>query len=302
MNTRTPVIDAHHSFWDPARFDYDGLLTAAVGPIREPFLPRDLRPLLAPAGVDNTIVAQTLPDLDETREFLRIAQDTPFVAGVIGWVELSDPSIDLVLADLRHRPDGGWLVGVRYHVSSEEDPAWLLRPDMQRGLGVVHDVGLTFDFTLRAQELPAALATARAFPDMAFVIDQVDKAPSLPSELEVWAGLLEPFRGLRNVSGKLCGMITGAGWTDWAPERLRPFVHRALQILGADRLIFGSDWPVSLLAGDYGVIKQALEDALPPLSPTDWAKIFGGNAIDRYRLELPLPAARDRDDPPHVSS
>lgn len=301
MNTRTPVIDAHHSFWDHTRFDYDWRLSAA-GLIRKPLLPRDLRPLLAPAGVDNTIVIQTLPDLDETRELLRIAQDTPFVAGVIGWVELSDPSIDLILADLRNRPDGRWLVGVRYHVSSEEDPAWLLRPDMQRGLGVVRDAGLSFDFILRAPELPAALATARAFPDMAFVIDQVDKAPNLPSELEVWAGLLEPFRGRANVSGKLCGMITSAGWTDWAPERLRPFIRRALDVFGADRLIFGSDWPVSRLAGDYGVIKQALEDALPPLSPTDWTKFFGGNAIDRYRLELPLLAARDRDDPPHVSS
>jgi L-fuconolactonase len=157
---------------------------------------------------------------------------------------------------------------------------------------VVRDVGLTFDFILRPPELPAALATVRAFPDMSFVIDQVDKAPNVPSELEVWAGLLEPFRGLANVSGKLCGLITSAGWTDWAPDRLQPFVHRALDIFGADRLIFGSDWPVSLLAGQYAVVKQALEDALPPLPPAEWTKIFGGNAIDRYRLELPLLAAK----------
>jgi L-fuconolactonase len=301
MVTRVPVVDAHLHFWDSSRRNVDWLLGARFDLIRKPFMPVDLLPLLAPAGVDCTVLVQTLPSVSETREFLHIAATTQFVAGVVGWVDLTDPAVAETLAELQSRQDGKWLVGIRHAVQDEQDAEWLLRPDVQRGLAAVRDAGLAYDFLVRPRELPAALATARAFPDMRFVIDQIARPPVASDEIEAWAGLLQPFRELSNVAIKLSGMITEAGWTGWMPEQLRPYVKIALDIFGTDRSMYGSEWPVSLLGGNYGVVKQALEDALPPLSPDDWAKVFGGVAIEFYRLNLD-PSRSPFHPPPQVSS
>jgi L-fuconolactonase len=286
MITRVPVVDAHLQFWDPSRRNLDWMLGARFDPIRKSFMPEDLRPLLAPAGVDCTVLVQTLPSVDETRELLHIATTTQFVAGVVGWVDLTDPAVAVTLAELQASPDGKWLVGIRHQVHDEQDAEWLLRLDVQRGLAAVRDAGLAYDFLVRPRELPAALATARAFPGMRFVIDHIAKPPIASGETETWEGLLQPFRDLPNVSIKLSGMITEAGWTDWTPAQLRPYVKIVLDIFGTDRSMYGSDWPVSLLAGQYGVVKQALQEALPPLPPDDRAKVFGGVAIAFYRLNL----------------
>ena len=293
MSTRPLVIDAHHYFWDSTRHHDDWMLGARVDPIHKSFTPDDLRPLLAPAGVDYTVLVQTAPSMAETRELLQIAEKTEFVTGVVGWVDLADPAVDEALAELGARPDGKWLVGIRHPVQDEQDAEWLLRLDVQRGLTAVADAGLAYDFLVRPRELPATLATARAFPRMRFVIDHLGKPPVASDQLDTWAGLLEPFRGLLNVSCKLSGMLTEAGWTGWAPPLLRPYVSTALDIFGVERLMYGSDWPVSLLRGQYGVVKQALEEALPPLPQWAWQKVFGGNAINVYRLDPELLRAKE---------
>jgi L-fuconolactonase len=281
-----PVVDAHTYFWDPLRHEYSWMSGIRLGPIRKSFMPTDLRPLLATAGVDFTVLVQTVTSVDETREFLQIAETTRFVAGVVGWVDLTNPAVEEALAELTARPHGKWLVGIRHPVHDERDAEWLLQPIVQRGLAAVRDAGLTYDFLVRPRELPAALATARAFPDMRFVIDHLGKPSIASGEIDIWAGLLEPFRGLPNVSCKLSGMVTEAGWTDWTPAQLRPYVRTALDIFGTKRVMYGSDWPVALLAGQYGVVKQALEEALPPLPRDDWAMVFGGTAIESYRLDV----------------
>ena len=286
MSIRTPVVDAHHHFWTPNRHDYYWMTGAELSPIRQSFAPADLRPLLVEAGVDYSVLVETVPSVAETREFLEIAAATRFVAGVVGWVDLTDPAVGDTLAALQARDDGKWLVGIRHQVHDEKDPEWLLRPDVQRGLAAVRDAGLAYDLLVRPRELPAALATARAFPDMRFVIDHIAKPPIASGNMESWAALMEPFRNLAHVSCKLSGMITEAGWTDWTPDDLRPFVARTLDVFGPKRVMYGSDWPVCLLAGSYGAVKTALEEALPPLSTEEWAKVFGGNAIGFYRLNV----------------
>lgn len=283
---RVPVVDAHHHFWTPGRHDYSWMSGAELDPIRRSFGPADLRPLLAAAGVDFTVLVQTVPSVKETREFLDIAERTHFVAGVVGWVDLTDPAVGTTLEALTSLPNGSWLVGIRHQVHDERDADWLLRPDVQRGLAAVQDAGLAFDLLVRPRELPAALATVRAFPGMRFVIDHIAKPPIASGEIEAWAGLLEPFRPLPYVSCKLSGMITEANWTNWTPDDLRPYVARALDVFGTDRVMYGSDWPVSLLAGAYLAVKAALEEALPPLTYAEWAKVFGGNAIRFYRLPI----------------
>jgi L-fuconolactonase len=217
---------------------------------------------------------------------METAATTPFVAGVVGWVDLTDPAVADTLAELQTQPNGQTLVGIRHQVHDEENAEWLLRADVQRGLAAVRDAGLAYDVLVRPRELPVALATARAMPDMRFVIDHIAKPPIASGEIDAWSALLEPFRSLTHVSCKLSGMITEADWASWAPSDLRPYVHRAVDIFGTERVMYGSDWPVCLLAGSYGTVKSALEEALPPLSPEEWTNVFGGNAIRFYGLDI----------------
>lgn len=286
MSRRIPVVDAHHHFWTPSRYDYYWMSGAELDPIRRPFTPVELRPLLTDAGVDYTVLVQTVPSVDETREFMQIAAETPFVAGVVGWVDLTAADVAETLAELIAQPNGNWLVGIRHMVHDEADPDWLLRPDVQRGLAAVRDAGLAYDFLVRPRELPSALATAHALPGMRFVIDHIAKPPIASGKIDEWRTLMEPFRELPHVSCKLSGMITEADWKTWTPDDLRPYVETALDIFGVERVMFGSDWPVCLLAGSYGEVKEALEEALPSLTPGEMAKVFGGNAIDFYGLDV----------------
>jgi L-fuconolactonase len=214
------------------------------------------------------------------------AAATPFVAGVVGWVDLTDPAVGETLAELQSRPDGAYLVAIRHQVHDEDDADWLSRPDVRRGLAAVRDAGLAYDLLVRPRELPAAVATARALPDMRFVVDHIAKPPIASGEIDDWSALMEPFRSLPHVSCKLSGMITEADWANWTPDDLRPYVARAVDIFGTDRVMYGSDWPVSLLAGSYGAVKSALEETLPDLSPDERASVFGGNAIRFYGLHV----------------
>src|SRR5215212_9896297 len=230
--THTPVVDAHHHFWTPSRYDYYWMAVAELDPIRRSFVPADLQPLLAEAGVDSTVLVQTVPTVQETREFMETAAGTSFVAGVVGWVDLTDPAVADTLAELQSQPDGQTLVGIRHQVHDEEDAEWLLRSDVQRGLAAVRDAGLAYDVLVRPRELPAALAIAKALPDVRFVIDHIAKPPIASGEIDAWSGLLKSFGSLPHVSCNLSGMITEARWADWTPSDLKPFVDRTIEIFG----------------------------------------------------------------------
>jgi L-fuconolactonase len=285
MAERATVVDAHHHFWDPARAHYPWL-TDEMAAIRRRFGPEDLRPLLRAAGVDRTVLVQTRHSLDETREFLGTAASTDFVAGVVGWVDLADAAVGERLAALRAEPGGDRLVGIRHQVHDEADPDWLLRPDVRRGLRAVADATLAYDLLVRPRELPAALATARAFPDLRLVVDHLAKPPIATGEVAGWAALLAPFRELPHVFCKLSGMVTEAGRRRWTPADLAPYVEQAMTIFGEDRVMFGSDWPVCLLAAPYERVVAALTEALGEVSAASRAKVFGENAVAFYRLDV----------------
>lgn len=286
MERRPPVIDAHHHFWTPDRHDYYWMVGEELDPIRRAFGPEELRPELEAAGVDFTVLVQTVPSVEETREFMGIAGRTKFVAGVVGWVDLTDDAVGETLAGLQSASNGATLVGIRHQVHDEKDSQWLLRPNVRRGLAAVGDAGLAYDMLIRPRELAAALATARAFPEMRLVIDHLAKPPIASGEIDAWAGQMEPFRELPHVFCKLSGMVTEANWTSWAAADFHPYVVRALDIFGPERVMYGSDWPVCLLAGSYGAVKRGLEEALPPLSDAERAAVFGGNAMRFYGLDV----------------
>lgn len=284
MVTRALIVDAHQHFWDPARAAYPWM-TDDLAVIRRRFGPEDLRPLLALRGVDRTVLVQTRSSPEETREFLAIAAATDFVAGVVGWVDLTDAAVARTLRALQAPPVGTKLVGIRHQVHDEPDPNWLLRDDVRRGLRAVEDGGLAYDLLVRTPELPAALQTARDFPGMRFVIDHIAKPPIRTGDDREWAAAMAPFSNSANVHCKLSGMITEADWTAWRPETLVPYVRRIVEWFGEDRLMFGSDWPVCLLAGSYARVIDALLYCLLDLSAEATAKILGRNAIRFYRLE-----------------
>lgn len=286
MTERTPVVDSHHHFWTPGRYDYYWMAGPELGPIRRAYRPADLQPLLAGAGVDATVLVQTVPSVDETREFLEIAQNTPFVAGVVGWVDLTDPAVGATLTELKAGRGGSYLAGIRHMVHDEPDANWLLRPDVQRGLQAVAHADLAYDLLLRPRELPAALEVVKAHPHLRFVIDHLAKPEIASGLIAKWRERITPFGEQTHVTCKLSGMVTEANWTSWTPDDLRPYVETVLEVFGPARVMFGSDWPVSLLAADYGQVKAALEAALPPLTAAQEAAIFGGNAIRFYRLQV----------------
>lgn len=280
------TVDAHHHFWDTTsgRFDYywmgDDL--AAIKGVRGP---DQLRPLLAERGVDRTVVVQTIPSVEETEVFLATAAATDFVAGVVGWVDLTDPAVADTIAGLRARPDGRWLVAIRHQVHDERDAEWLLRPDVKRGLKAVEEAGLAYDVLVRSRELPAALEIVRDFPGSRFVVDHIAKPDIKSGEIEPWASRMQPLAAYPNVWVKVSGMITEADWGRWTPDDLVPYVQRLLAWFGPRRLLFGSDWPVCTIAGSYAQVFDAAVHALGVLSEDDRSWVFGRSATTAYRLD-----------------
>lgn len=281
----TTVVDAHHHLLDPARTDYPWLTTDYAA-IDRRFGAEDLAPELAAAGVDRTILVQTIPSLDETREFLATAATVGFIGGVVGWVDLTDPAVAEAIAGWRAAPGWGGLVGIRHQVHDEPDPDWLLRPDVGRGLDAVEAAGLTYDLLVRSRELPAALAVARERPGLRFVIDHLAKPPIRSGATEPWASLLRPFGELPNVWCKLSGLVTEADPVAWRVDDVAPFVDIALGIFGPARLMFGSDWPVCLVAASYADVVSAARELTAGLSIPEREAIFGGAAERAYGLSL----------------
>ncbi len=287
MNRDAWVVDAHHHFWDPRTADYPWM-TADLDPIRRPFGPADLRPLIEATDVQRTVLVQTISSLEETRQFMATAATTDFVAGVVGWVDLTDPGLPRTLDGLRAQADGATLVGIRHQVHDEADPDWLRRDDVGRGLRAVHDAGLAYDVLVRSRELPAALTVARDHPEMRLVIDHLAKPPIASGEIEPWGSLMDPFGELPHVFCKLSGMVTEASWSTWTPDDLAPYVERVMTSFGEDRVMFGSDWPVCTVAASYQQVFGALNLVLGAIAPATRRKIFGENARAFYQLDAAI--------------
>jgi L-fuconolactonase len=273
------VVDAHQHFWDPSRNTYPWL-TDELEPIRRAFGPDDLRPLLDERGVTRTVLVQTRSSLDESREFLALAAATDFIAGVVAWVDLTADDVADVLAELRTTK----LVGIRHQVHDEPAAHWLLREDVQRGLQEVGRAGLAFDLLVRARELPAALATVALNAEVRFVVDHLGKPPVRDGGDPRWDEGMKALAAFPNVHCKLSGLVTEADLDSWTPAVLAPYVERAAGWYGEERLMFGSDWPVCLLAGSYAEVVDAYVEALGDVSEQTLERIMSRNAIEFYGL------------------
>jgi len=275
------VVDAHHHLWDPAHRRYPWMAGDALAPIRRRFDAGDLKPLLDASGIDRTVVVQTVSSLKETREFLQTAVENDFIAGVVGWVDLTDRSVAKTIAGLKTSKGGSFLVGIRHQVHDEPDPEWLLREDVQRGIAAVGEAGLVYDILVRTRELPAAVETVKRHPGVSFVIDHAAKPRIAAGAWDAeWEKALAPMAGHANVTCKLSGLVTEADWKSWAPGQLEPYVNRVLDWFGPERCMFGSDWPVCLLAASYAEVVETMRSIVG-----DDANVFGETATRVYGLE-----------------
>jgi L-fuconolactonase len=276
-------VDAHHHLWDLSVREQTWMVGPELDPVRRNFSVDDLAAPASAAGVSATVVVQTVSVPAETPEFLEVAASNDLVAGVVGWVDLRAPDVAAALAALRERPDGVWLKGIRHQVHDEEDPRWLCRDDVRNGLAAVAGAGLVYDLLTKPPHLPAAVETVAALPELSFVVDHISK-PVIGGDLEPWATGLRELAGFSNVSCKLSGMVTEASWTDWTVEDLRPYVDVVLEAFGPDRVMFGSDWPVCLLAASYGQVVEAAEQLTAGLGDKERDAVFGDTARRVYHL------------------
>ena len=276
-------VDAHHHIWDLSVREQTWMVGPELDPIRRNFSIDDLAPQAAAADVTATVLVQTVGLVDETVEFLEVAASNDLVAGVVGWVDLTDPDVASTLAGLLERPDGMYLKGIRHQVHDEPDANWLLRPDVQRGLSAVADAGLVYDLLTKPPHLAAAIETARAVPNLTFVVDHISK-PVIGAPLDPWATDLRTLAALPNVTCKLSGMVTEAPWDTWKPTDLQPYADVVLDAFGPDRVMFGSDWPVCLLAATYAQVVETAETLTAALTPTERDAVFTTTATRTYNL------------------
>jgi L-fuconolactonase len=275
------VIDTHVHFIDPRRIEYPWLADPVLAPINRPFLPEDLAPVLETNGVKSAILVQTRSSLEESNEFLAHAQAHPWLAGVVAWADLTTLDFAMQLEALRAAQGGKKLVGIRHQVQDEPDDHWLLRQDVQRGLAVLDDHDLTFDLLVKPQQLEAAIQTVRWFPSLTFVLNHIAKPPIITGQTVGWAEQISKLADFPNVFCKVSGMVTEADWQQWQSSDFVPYVEHVVSSFGGERILFGSDWPVCLLAADYGRVK-ALFNNLVGFNP----QTAEHNARSAYRLTL----------------
>jgi L-fuconolactonase len=256
-----------------------------LSPIRRRYWLDDLATVTAGKHVDQTILVQTVSDVAETEEFL-VAADAShgLIAGVIGWVDLAAPDVAANIERLRSAPGGERLVGIRHQVEDEHDRRWLARPDIRRGVSAVGAAGLVYDLLVRVDGLAEARQIVADLPDMTFVLDHAAKPPLRNGDLDAWRGAVVDLAALPNIHVKLSGLVTEADWNRWRVDDLRPVVDTLLDTFGADRILFGSDWPVCELAAPYGEVLEAARACVDALSVNERAAVFGDNARRVYRL------------------
>ena len=271
------MIDAHLHFWQLSRGDY-GWLTPALEPIYRDFGPSDLAPILARHDITRTILVQAAATVAETEDMLRIAAATPFVAGVVGWVDFTAPDVSATIDRLA---ENELLVGLRPMVQDIADDDWLLRADLAPAILAMIDHDLVFDALVLPRHLVRLARLIERFPSLRVIIDHGAKPPIKTGQLEPWRSDLTIFAANPNMRCKLSGLVTEAT-TDWHDADIEPFAHALLELFGPERVVWGSDWPVVNLAGGYDRWRALSLDILSGLDEKARAAVLGGNAADLY--------------------
>lgn len=274
------IIDAHQHFWQyhPVK---DAWITDDMKVIQQDFMPHHLQPVLEQNNVDGCVAVQADQSEVETDFLLDLAATHDFIKGIVGWIDLRGEALEERLA---HYSQFSRLKGFRHIVQGEPDPAFIIREDFCRGIHLLSKYNFTYDILVYPIQLPAVATFVQKFPEHRLVIDHLAKPYIKTGDVDNWAKQMRAIAQHPQVYCKLSGMVTEADWNNWEPAHFAPFLEVCLEAFGADRLLFGSDWPVCQVAGSYAQVKGIVTDFISHLSPTEQAKIMGGNAIAFYGL------------------
>jgi L-fuconolactonase len=275
-------IDAHQHFWNPARGDYHWMPKDNETLYRS-YTPADLAPQLKQAGVDKTILVQAASTVEETEYMLGIADVTDFVGGIVGWVDFEKPDD---IHHLKRLADHPKFLGVRPMIQDISDDDWMLREDVQWGYEALIDLGLRFDALGMPPHLANFLTLLKRHSEMKVVIDHCMKpeiANATPKKFQFWADGMSRLADETSACCKFSGLVTEAS-ENWTVEDLRPFANHVISAFGADRVMWGSDWPVERLRGEYADWRAAALELTADLSADDKSRIFGGTAAEFYGI------------------
>ncbi|WP_411029727.1 amidohydrolase family protein [Spongiimicrobium sp. 3-5] len=274
------IIDSHQHFWK-YNAEKHAWIDNSMKAIRRDFLPSDLRPVLQANKIDGCIAVQADQSFEETEFLLACAENDNFIKGVVGWVDLLKTDVEEQLTAFAQN---NLFKGVRHIVQDEPDTYFMLRPDFQRGISLLSKFGLTYDILIYKHQLPAAIELAHRFPNQTFILDHMAK-PQVSDGLEnEWKSHIEQLGACQNVYCKLSGLVTETKGYRWKKEDFFPFLDTVMKAFGTDRVMFGSDWPVCLLAGSYKDVLSVISNYIETLPSADQKQIMGQNAANIYKL------------------
>jgi len=274
------VIDAHHHFWNYNPAEY-GWIDDGKKILRRDLGPTDLQAAIAPADVNGVISVQARQTIEETDWLLGLANQHDFIRGVVGWA----PLIDVDLRNHLDRWEGRQkLLGLRHVLQDEPDDNYMLRADFDRGIALLKEYELVYDILIFERQLPGSIELVDRHPELTFILDHVAKPKIAAGEMEPWRGHIRELARRPNVYCKISGMTTEADWSRWTPAQLQPYFDTVLDAFGPRRLMFGSDWPVSLLASSYLKWVQTVREWTATLSISENERIWGETASEAYRL------------------
>ena len=275
------IIDSHHHFWKYNAAEYPWM-TDSMSVLHRDFFPEDFKPAVEAAGVDGVISVQARQSLEETHWLLRLAGENKFVRGVVGWVPLIS---DRVKQDLETVAADPKLRGIRHALHDESDDQYMLREDLNRGISLLKEFGLTYDILIHEHHLPLTLRFVDRHPDQVFVLDHLAKPKIKAGEKEPWARYIKELSQRPNVFCKISGMVDLADWQTWTQQGLREYFEIVLQAFGSDRLMAGSDWPVCLVACGYKRWWDILREWTVDWTSDEREKFFAVNAVRAYALK-----------------
>lgn len=270
-------LDSHQHFWRYTGSQYPWIPPGSA--LQRDWLPADLAELQRPLGFEGSIAVQARQSLMETRWLLELAEADPRIKGVVGWVDLRSDRVEEQLAEFADHPR---FVGVRHVVQDEPDNAFMLRPEFVSGIGKLRQFGLAYDILIYPRQLPAAIELVRRFPEQPFVLDHIAKPNIKTGLLSPWREQIRELAAAPNVWCKVSGMVTEANPQAWQPADFQPYLDTVFEAFGAERLMFGSDWPVCLLAASYEQTFGLVRDYVAALPAATQAKLLGETAARFY--------------------
>jgi L-fuconolactonase len=275
------IIDAHHHLWEFNSTDY-GWMDDSMSVLKRDYLPAELENEIAKAGVAGTVVVQARQIIDETRWLLHLAEENPFIEGVVGWVDLRSTDLDQQLEELAGHTK---LVGVRHVIHDEPDENFMLLPAFVKGIEKLKDNNLTYDLLLFPKHLSRAIELVSLFPEQRFVLDHMAKPYIKSGIMQPWKRDIEALAAHPNVWCKISGMVTEADLTGWRYEDFIPYMEVVFWAFGSKRIMLGSDWPVCKLAGEYKDVLSIPMTYSEQMSDSEIANIYYKNTLEAYQLE-----------------